>query len=156
MKQRSPPAFATWLLMRFASAYQRDSFIGDLNELYQQNGSRFWYWKQVAAVLIGGKVFVRTIAESVALISLAFSFYKSGCGNDESTLVATVALLGLMVSIALRASTPSDSSERRLPIKRFLTGFAAITLSVATLTWAGSTSVRSNIGADSAICARPL
>lgn len=36
---------ATWILMRCAPDYRRDSFIGDLMEQYDDRGI-WWYWRQ--------------------------------------------------------------------------------------------------------------
>jgi len=36
---------ATWVLTRCASDYERDSFIGDLIEQYEERGA-WWYWRQ--------------------------------------------------------------------------------------------------------------
>ena len=43
---------AVWLLMRCASPYRRESFAGDLLEMYRAGRSRSWYWRQVIAALI--------------------------------------------------------------------------------------------------------
>jgi hypothetical protein len=45
------PAIATWLLKLFCSGAEDESLIGDLLEKYQQGRGRFWYWRQVTAIV---------------------------------------------------------------------------------------------------------
>jgi len=45
MSAREPQRLATWVLTRCAADYERDAFIGDLIEQYQQRGG-WWYWRQ--------------------------------------------------------------------------------------------------------------
>jgi hypothetical protein len=159
MIRRSPPALATWLLAHFASDYQRDSFAGDLIEQYHLGRSRCWYWKQVVAALVvaGAKVLrpalalsvarilLRVAAESVAVTGLVSLFYElrrvdSPADFFRPALIASVVLLAAIASLGLHASIASGPRERRhAAIKRLLAPFAAITLSVATLSWAGTT-----------------
>jgi signal peptidase S26 family len=51
-----PPRMAVWLLQQWASPYQRESLLGDLLEMYRAGRSRLWYWRQVLAALILGRV----------------------------------------------------------------------------------------------------
>jgi len=37
---------AIWVLMRCTSDYERDSFIGDLIEQYEERGG-WWFWRQI-------------------------------------------------------------------------------------------------------------
>ena len=37
---------ATWVLTRIAPDYERDAFIGDLIEQYEERGG-WWFWRQV-------------------------------------------------------------------------------------------------------------
>jgi hypothetical protein len=40
-----PQRLATWILTRCTSDYQRESFLGDLSEQYEERGV-WWYWRQ--------------------------------------------------------------------------------------------------------------
>ena len=172
MMKRSPPAFATWLLAHFASDYQRDSLVGDLIEQYQQGGSRFWYWKQVVAALAvasakvlrpmlavsAARILLRVAAESVAVTGLVSLFYElrrvdAPADFFRSALIACIVLLASSASLGFHASIARGLRKQRHPaIKRLLAPFAAIALSVATLTWAGTTTVGSPGSSDPAVC----
>src|SRR5262249_7065094 len=52
MRIRHAPAFATWFLKLFCSRPDDDYLIGDLLEKYRQGHGRFWYWRQVTAIVI--------------------------------------------------------------------------------------------------------
>jgi hypothetical protein len=65
MRIQPAPAVATWFLKLFCSSVEDESLIGDLLEKYQQGRGRFWYWRQVAAV-----VFLRS-GRNVRRLSLA-------------------------------------------------------------------------------------
>jgi hypothetical protein len=49
---QQPPRFATWLLLRFASASRRDALAGDLHERFGHGESRWWYWRQVLTAVL--------------------------------------------------------------------------------------------------------
>jgi len=51
MRQQPAPAIATWLLTLFCSDPENQSVIGDLLEHYQRGSGRFWYWRQVLAIV---------------------------------------------------------------------------------------------------------
>jgi hypothetical protein len=115
MTKRSPPRLASWILMHIASAYRRDSFIGDLSEQFECGKSRAWYWKQVfATFLVTGVTLLRT------------------------TLTTVLALLCLVASVCLSASTRITPFSRIKAIRRLLAALAAIAVGTATLTWAGT------------------
>jgi hypothetical protein len=171
MMKRSPPALATWLLAHFASDYQRDSLAGDLIEQYHLGRSRCWYWKQVVAALVvaGAKVLrpalavsvarilLRVAAESVAVTGLVSLFYElrrvdSPADFFRPALIASVVLLASIASLGLHASIAGGPRKRHPAIKRLLAPFAAITLSVATLSWAGTTTEGSPGRPDSPVC----
>ena len=172
MMKRPPPVFATWLLAHFASDYQRDSLVGDLIEQYRQGKSRFWYWKQVVAALVvasakvlrptlavsAARILLRVAAESVAVTGLVSLFYElrrvdAPADFFRSALIASIVLLASIASLGLHASIAGGLRKRRHPaIKRLLAPFAAIALSVATLTWAGTTTVSSPGSSDPAVC----
>ena len=52
MRIQPAPAIATWLLKLFCSSAEDESLIGDLLEKYQQGRGRFWYWRQVTAIVV--------------------------------------------------------------------------------------------------------
>lgn len=54
MKIRPVPGVATWFLQLFCSNPEDESIIGDLLEQYQHGRGRFWYWRQVIAIVIFG------------------------------------------------------------------------------------------------------
>ena len=54
MIPRPTPTVATWLLKLFCSGPEQESVIGDLIEQYQQGRGRFWYWRQVIAIVFYG------------------------------------------------------------------------------------------------------
>lgn len=47
----SPPKLATWFLKLFCSSAEDEFLIGDLLEMYRQGHGRFWYWRQVTAIV---------------------------------------------------------------------------------------------------------
>ena len=171
MMKRSPPALATWLLAHFASDYQRDSLVGDLIEQYHQGESRLWYWKQVVAALVvasakvlrttlavsAARILLRVAAESLAVTGLVSLFYEwrrvdAPADFFRSALIACIVLLAI-ASLGLHASIAGGLRKRSHPaIKRLLAPFAAIALSVATLTWAGTTTVGSPSSSDPGVC----
>ncbi len=51
MKTQSAPAIATWFLKLFCSSAGDEFLIGDLFEKYLQGHGRFWYWRQVTAIV---------------------------------------------------------------------------------------------------------
>ena len=79
------------------------------------------------------------------LVSLFYELRRVDAPADlfRSALVASIALLASIASLGLHASIAGGLRKRRHPaIKRLLAPFAAIALSVATLTWAGTTTMR--------------
>ncbi len=65
MRIQPAPAIATWLLKLFCSSAEDEFLVGDVLEKYQQGRGRFWYWRQVSAI-----VFVR-LYRNVRQLSLA-------------------------------------------------------------------------------------
>ena len=51
MRIQPAPTIATWLLKLFCSSAEDESLIGDLFGKYQQSHGRFWYWRQVTAIV---------------------------------------------------------------------------------------------------------
>ena len=54
MRLRPEPTVATWFLKLFCSSPEHESLIGDLLEQYQRGRGRFWYWRQVIAIVFLG------------------------------------------------------------------------------------------------------
>lgn len=44
---RTPPRFATWLATHFFLGARRETVLGDLVEQFQEDRTRFWYWREV-------------------------------------------------------------------------------------------------------------
>jgi hypothetical protein len=68
-----PPAVATWLLNHLATGPHAEAAAGDIVERYQEHGSRFWYWRQVAAAIVTGFLADawRHAATTIATIAVA-------------------------------------------------------------------------------------
>jgi hypothetical protein len=153
-----PPRLATWILAQIAPDYRRDSFLGDLIEQYEQGRPAYWYWRQVGAVmgLVSARLLrkafsqsaaawvLRLAAESLAVTGLlAFAYEGRRVGAPANFLqplaIAAVALLCLVVSLlCVPSSTAVAYSGKPSILKKLLAAFAAIMLSAATLTWAGT------------------
>jgi hypothetical protein len=74
MRIQPAPAIATWLLKLFCCS-EDESLIGDLLEKYQQGGRRFWYWRQVTAIVflrLGRRV--RQLSLSAAALRMRHAF----------------------------------------------------------------------------------
>ena len=59
MRPARVPSIATWFLKLFCSSTEHEAVIGDLSEQYQSGRGRFWYWRQVLAI-----VFLRIYREA--------------------------------------------------------------------------------------------
>lgn len=79
---RQQQRLATWLLTRCAPEYQRDSFLGDLWEQYEERGA-WWYWRQVL-----GAVRLHTLSRFVSS-----SESDVPVGEFICDLVMTIALI---------------------------------------------------------------
>src|SRR5207248_2914606 len=51
MRLRPAPSSATWFLKLFCSSPGHESMVGDLLEQYQRGRGRFWFWRQVIAIV---------------------------------------------------------------------------------------------------------
>jgi hypothetical protein len=161
MTVRMPPALAMWLLRHVGSGYQSESLEGDLFEEFQHGRAPRWYWRQVLiaifvarvrslravmlrfavpivlrlfteiAIILGGVAVAaqsRQVCSVQALLSPAFII----------TLVGVIALAqSVGYYLSLRRSTRSTKQPR---IRHLMTAFTLATLSLGTLTWAGTTS----------------
>jgi hypothetical protein len=75
MKIQPVPAIATWLLKLVCSSAEDDSLIGDLLEKFQQGRGRFWYWRQVTAIVfLRSSRGVRQLALSAATLRMRQAF----------------------------------------------------------------------------------
>jgi hypothetical protein len=95
---REPPKLALWLLKQWSSPYQRDSLLGDLNELYCAGRSSVWYWRQVLAALILGRV--RALR----------SVKKTNLGTMLLRLVNAL-LLAAIVALGFGSITQADTTR---------------------------------------------
>ena len=91
MRIQPAPTIATWLLKLFCSKAEDESLIGDLFEKYQQGHGRFWYWRQVTAI-----VFLR-LGRNVRQLSLS-----------AAAMLMRHAVVLLLVIAALSAVLLSD------------------------------------------------
>jgi hypothetical protein len=158
MTKRTPPRFATWIIAHIAPDYRRESLIGDLIEQYGEGRTARWYWSEVAAVvgaattrllrtafsLSAIAVLLRLMAESLAVTSVLCFALESRRVNAQANLLpplilGMLALLCLVTSALCAApSTSATSSGKPGAVKRLFAAFTVITLSAATLTWAGT------------------
>src|SRR5262249_56409818 len=75
VRMQPAPGIATWFLKLFCSSAEDESLIGDLLEKYQQGRGRFWYWRQVTAIVflrLGGNV--RHLSLSAAAMPMGHVF----------------------------------------------------------------------------------
>lgn len=87
MRIQPAPAIATWFLRLFCSSAEDESLIGDLLEQYQTRG-RFWYWRQVAAI-----VFLRLYRNARQL-----SFYEAAMRlRNVFTLLLVIAAVSAVL-----------------------------------------------------------
>jgi preprotein translocase subunit SecY len=85
---KQPPAFATWLLTRFAEG--NDALVGDLFEEYHRGRSGAWYWRQVlASVGLSLSKVALLLAGVVALFLAGSRFSVPGVQADTLRLAAT-------------------------------------------------------------------
>jgi hypothetical protein len=159
MTKRSPPRLATWILMHIASDYRQDSFIGDLIEQFEHGKTRAWYWAQVLAAfgVASAKLLrttlpasatgsmLRVAGETLAVTGLVWLACEMRRMNEPPNfvppaLMTAIALLCLAASACFSASIGfAPCTKIKTAIRRLLAALAVITLSTATLTWAGTT-----------------
>jgi hypothetical protein len=89
---------AVWILKRWASPYQRESFMGDLLEMYRGGRGRTWYWRQVIAALI------------LARARAFRSFPGTGFGTALLRLVNAVLLAGI-IALGIGSLTQADTTR---------------------------------------------
>lgn len=91
MRLRIAPPAATGLLRLFCSGSEYDSVIGDLTEQYQLGHSRWWYWKQVLAIVVFGNY-------RHALQRRLVSTSRPPVGPAFALVVVIVSLVGALLS----------------------------------------------------------
>jgi hypothetical protein len=89
MRIQSAPAIATLLLKLFCSSAEDQFLVGDLFEKYQQGHGRFWYWRQVSAI-----VFVRLYRNGRQLSLSAAALMK----HELTPLLFIAALSAVLLS----------------------------------------------------------
>src|SRR5262245_9279486 len=89
MRIQPAPAIATWLLKLFCSSAD-EPLIGDLLEKYQQDAGRFWYWRQVTAIVFWRLArSTRQLSLSAAAIPMRHAF---------TLLLVTAAIAAVLMS----------------------------------------------------------
>jgi hypothetical protein len=158
MTKRTPLRWATWIIAHLAPDYCRESLIGDLIEQYAQGRTARWCWSEVAAVVAAAitrrlrtafslsaiAALLRLAAESLAVTCVLCVALESRRLNAQANLLPPL-ILGVLALLCLVTSalcaSPSISvtcSGKPGAIKRLFAAFTVITLSAATLTWAGA------------------
>jgi hypothetical protein len=91
MTLRIAPPVATGLLKLFCRGSDYDAVIGDLTEQYQRGHSRWWYWKQVLAIVVFGN-YRRAVQRPLV------SAGRPPVGPAFALLVVLVSLAGALLS----------------------------------------------------------
>jgi hypothetical protein len=120
MKVHSAPAIATWLLKLFCSNAADDSLIGDLLEKYRQGRSRFWYWRQVACIVVlrlGRNVRQFSLSAAAMRVRQSFTLLLviaafSAVLLSDIWVVLLVGLLGGIIAAALISLLNNGASNR--------------------------------------------
>jgi hypothetical protein len=161
MTVRRPPALAMWLLRHVGSGYHGESLEGDLFEEFQHGRAPSWYWRQVLVALFVARVrslravMLRFAVPAVLRLCTEIAILLGGVAVAAESrqvcsvqallspafIITLVGLIALAQSVgyylSLRRSTRSTKQPR---IRHLLTAFTLATLSLGTLTWAGTTS----------------
>ena len=162
MTVRMPPALAMWLLRHVGSGYRSESLEGDLFEEYQHGRAPWWYWRQVlVAILVARMRSLRAVMSrsavpavlrlfteiAILLGGVAVAAQSRQVCSVQALLLSPTFIITLVGLIALAQSVGYYLSLRRSPrstkqprIRHLLTAFTLATLSLGTLTWAGTTS----------------
>jgi hypothetical protein len=91
MTRRVPPRIALWVAERCGASYEREAFVGDLIEQFQQGESRWWLWKQVMMAV----VFALAGAARAARSLLKWAWRRQHASALVKHLVAALASLAL-------------------------------------------------------------
>ncbi len=120
MRIQPAPVIATWLLKLLCSSAEDEFLVGDVLEKYQQGRGRFWYWRQVSAM-----VFVRLYRNvrqlslaAAALVKQAFApllviAVLSVVLLSDIWLICLVGILGGVIVAALIYLLGNNTNERR-------------------------------------------
>src|SRR5262249_26116038 len=121
MRIQPAPAIATWFLKLFCLSAEDESLIGDLLEKYQQGRGRFWYWRQVTAIVflrLGRDV--RQLLLSAATMSMRHAFTLllviaafSAVLSSDIWIICLVGIFGGVIVGALVFLLGNGANERR-------------------------------------------
>jgi hypothetical protein len=121
MRNQPAPAIATWLLRLFCSSPEDESLMGDLLEKYQQGSGRFWYWRQVTAIVflrLGRSV--RQLALSAAAMPMRNAFTLllviaafSAVLLSDIWIILPIGIFGGVIAGALIFLLGNGANERR-------------------------------------------
>ena len=123
MRIQPAPAIATWLLKLFCSSIEDESLIGDLFEKYQQGHGRFWYWRQVIAIMVsrlGRNVRQLSLSAAAMLIRHAVALLLviaalSAVLLSDIWMILLIGLFGGVVAGALIFLLGNGANKRTKP-----------------------------------------
>lgn len=177
MTVRTPPVLATWLLRHLGSGYHGEALEGDLFEEYQHGRTCLWYWRQTCVVIVTARArsirmmtpgfaaagILRLLTEAAIIVGVTVfaGQFRQLCSLHSmlspTFIITLIAVLGLAQSIgsylSLRRS-PRSAKQPRL--SHLAAAFALSTLSVGTLTWAGTTSKAPCVSQQCSCHGRPI
>jgi len=169
MTVRMPPALAMWLLRHVGSGYHSESLEGDLFEAFQDGRAAWWYWRQVLVAIFVARVrslrgvtlrlavpaVLRSFTEIVLRLFTEIAILLGGVAVaaqprqvcsvqallSPTFIITLVGLLALALSVGYYLSLRRSKRSTKQPrIRHLMTAFTLATLSLGTLTWAGTTS----------------
>jgi hypothetical protein len=161
MTVRMPPALAMWLLRHVGSGYHSESLEGDLFEEFQDGRAPWWYWRQVLVAIFVARVrslrgvMLRFAVPAVLRLFTEIAILLGGVAVaaqprqvcsvqallSPTFIVTSVGLLALALSVGYYLSLRRSKRSTKQPrIRHLMTAFTLATLSLGTLTWAGTTS----------------
>jgi hypothetical protein len=110
---------ATWFLRLFCSGPEHESMVGDLLEQYQRGRGRFWYWRQVAGMVLlelackARRISASTnriaIGQGIAVILLIAAL--SAVLLSDIWLLGLLGILGGVVTAGLKFLRDSGRAE---------------------------------------------
>jgi hypothetical protein len=123
MRIQPAPTIATWLLKLFCSSAEDESLIGDLFEKYQQSHGRFWYWRQVTAIVflrLGRNVRQLPLSAAAMLMRHAVALLLviaalSAVLLSDIWMIVLIGIFGGVIAGALIFLLGYDVNERKKP-----------------------------------------